>query len=52
MITRIGRLLDHENYHGPELTEALKSARDLLARAEKARGEAGSLAPPEADVKF
>jgi uncharacterized Zn finger protein len=38
VITRIGRLLDHENSHGSELAEALKSARDLLTRAEKARG--------------
>jgi uncharacterized Zn finger protein len=51
VITRIERLLDHEGCHGPELTEALKSAQDLLARAEKARGEVGILPPPEAGVE-
>jgi uncharacterized Zn finger protein len=51
VIARIGRLLDYENCHGSELTEALESARDLLARVEKARGEAGAPTPPEAGVE-
>jgi uncharacterized Zn finger protein len=51
VISRIGRLLHYENCHGSELTEALVSAQDLLARAEKARGEAGALPPPEAGVE-